>query len=254
MTAPHNGQDKSKGNSPRRTKIHLRQVCFSFGTTPILDKINIDIPENHITAITGPSGQGKSTLLSCINRLWEETPGARMTGGVEIRFNGRFQNIGTLPAHDLRRKVGTVFQVPTPLPMSIYKNVAFPLKLQGKDKGTGARHQVEEALKRTHLWGEVKDRLDQDARALSGGQQQRLCMARALVLRPRILLLDEPTSSLDPAAGEHIEALLTELKSQCTLVLISHYMDQVARIADQRLTLEQGRITQNRHSPLPKKL
>ncbi|MCG8564119.1 MAG: ATP-binding cassette domain-containing protein, partial [Desulfobacterales bacterium] len=126
--------------------------------------------------------------------------------------------------------------------MSIYKNVLFPLKLQGKDQGQEARSQVKEALKSTHLWEEVKDRLDQDARSLSGGQQQRLCMARALILRPQVLLLDEPTSSLDPGAGEHIEALLTQLKSQCTILLISHYMDQVNRIADQRLSLEQGRL------------
>lgn len=227
---------------PADPKIRLRDICFFFGNTRILNQVNVDIPENRITAVTGPSGQGKSTLLSCLNRLWEETPGARMTGNVDIRFNDRFQDIRTLPAHQLRQKVGTVFQVPTPLPMSIYKNVVFPLKLQGKDKDREARHRVEQALKRTHLWQEVKDRLDQDARALSGGQQQRLCMARALVLRPQVLLLDEPTSSLDPGAGERIEALLTELKSQCTILLISHYMDQVARIADQRLSLEQGRL------------
>jgi len=209
-----------------------------------LRDITTQFAENAITAIVGPSGVGKSTLLMTLNRLWESIPSAKMKGKVEVKFDGRFCDIydRSFSLPQLRRLVGMVFQVPNPLPMSIYKNIAFPLKLAGyKDKGL-IGHRVEQALKRAYLWNEVKDRLTEDALALSGGQQQRLCIARALVLEPEILLLDEPTSSLDAKAGAVIEELLASLKDHCTLLVVSHYLDQVKRIADTVVELSNGRF------------
>ena len=225
-----------------QTKIRIEHLFFYYADHGVLNDITVQFAENTITTIVGPSGKGKSTFLMTLNRLWENIPGAHMTGKVEIRFGGCFHDIydSAYPLDRLRRSVGMVFQVPNPLPMSIYKNVAFPLKLAGfKDKHQIA-HKVETALKRAFVWKEVKDRLNDDARALSGGQQQRLCIARALILEPEILLLDEPTSSLDARAGAVIEDLLVSLKERCTLLVVSHYLDQVKRIADTVLELSDG--------------
>lgn len=206
----------------------------------------MEIAENTITAVTGPSGQGKSTLLMTLNRLWESSEGARVKGDIQIRFGQKFQNIYDpgFRVSELRKKVGMVFQMPNPLPMSIYKNIVFPLKLTGAHRQKDAAFRVETALKRAFLWEEVKDRLNEDARSLSGGQQQRLCIARALILNPEVLLLDEPTSSLDDTSGRMIESLLLEVKKTCTLLLVSHYLDQVKRIADTGMRLSRGQITQ----------
>lgn len=227
-----------------RDKIRLTQISFFYGRRLILDRIDTTFAEHAITAIVGPSGQGKSTLLTAVNRLWEEIPGARVDGKVEILLDGRMRNIcaNGYPLNRLRKKVGMVFQNPNPLPMSIYKNVAFPLKLAGKMKKQAIQNQVYEALSRAFLWDEVKDRLDADARILSGGQQQRLCIARALMLKPEVLLFDEPTASLDTSASRIIEELLLSLKSQCTILMVSHYMDQVHRVADCIMELAHGRL------------
>jgi phosphate transport system ATP-binding protein len=227
-------------------KIQLDALCFFYGQRRILDRITYGFRQNALTAIVGPSGQGKSTLLTVVNRLWEEIPGARVEGGVEIRLEERRVTVnargGGYPLEQLRRKVGMVFQDPNPLPMSVFKNVAFPLKLCGEKRRSAVAEQVREALVRTFLWDEVKDRLDEDARTLSGGQQQRLCIARALVLRPEVLLLDEPTASLDARASGVIEDLLVSLKPHCTLLVVSHYMEQVRRVADAVVTLADGRL------------
>ncbi|MBW2194300.1 MAG: ATP-binding cassette domain-containing protein [Deltaproteobacteria bacterium] len=225
-------------------KINVYHLDFSYQGHRILKNVTTQFEENTLTAIVGPSGVGKSTFLTTINRLWETVPLANMKGNVEIKFNGCFHDVYdqsfSLPR--LRRSVGMVFQTPNPLPMSIYKNVAFPLKLTGeKDKKLVARN-VEKALKRAYLWQEVKDRLTDDANLLSGGQQQRLCIARALVLEPEILLLDEPTSSLDSRAAMVIEELLLTLRPNCTLIVVSHYLDQVSRIADRVIELSDGRF------------
>src|SRR4030042_3290033 len=182
-----------------RVKVTMRDVYFSYQGREVLRGISADFKENSITAIVGPSGVGKSTLLTTMNRLWESTPGATMKGTVKIKFNGSFHDIcsPSYPLPKLRRQVGMVFQVPNPLPMSIYKNVAFPLKLAGRKDKEQARRSVEAALSQAYLWEEVKDRLNEDALSFSVGQQQRLCIARALVLEPEVLLMDEPTSSLD---------------------------------------------------------
>lgn len=229
-------------------KIKIEHLFFSYGGRFVLRDVNLRIAENTITAIIGPSGIGKSTFLMTLNRLWETIPGAGMQGRVEIKFQGRFQEIHdrNYPLTTLRRSVGMVFQTPNPLPMSISRNVAFPLKLAGFRKKSEMADRVEQALKRAYLWDEVKDRLNEDALRLSGGQQQRLCIARALILEPEILLLDEPTSSLDPKAGAVIEELLVNLKDSCTLLTVSHYQDQVQRIADTVFELAEGKFAQSR--------
>lgn len=221
-----------------RSKIKIRNLDFFYKNHQILSQVNQTIPENAITAIVGPSGIGKSTFLSLFNRLWENIPGAKIKGSVLVRFSRNrgkgFCDINSpnFSALELRRAVRMVFQTPNPLPMSIFKNVSFPLKLAGINKKNEVDELVTNAIKVCGLWPEVKERLDKKASVLSGGQQQRLCMARALVMNPEILLLDEPTSSLDPASGEKIEQLMVDLKKRCTLVMVSHNHDQVKNICD----------------------
>lgn len=225
-------------------KIRIENVTFSYWGRTILDGANATFQAKTITAITGPSGTGKSSFLTVMNRLWESIPGARVTGKILICDGSEFKDIQSrdFPLSRLRRTVGMVFQIPNPLPMSIAGNTAFPLKLAGVSNKKIVAERMEQTLRRTHLWNEVKDRLNEDARNLSGGQQQRLCMARALILEPEVLLLDEPASSLDAKAAAGIEDLMHDLKHQCTLIVVSHYMDQVQRIADRVLTLEEGRF------------
>jgi phosphate transport system ATP-binding protein len=227
-----------------KTKIRLSDISFSYSNRLILKQINAEFAEHCITAIVGPSGQGKSTLLTIINRLWEDIPATSLHGKIEVWLNGAPQDIydSAYPADRLRRKVGMLFQTPNPLPMSICRNVAFPLKLAGIKDRELVDHKVETALRQAFLWKEVKDRLDDDALALSGGQQQRLCIARALIMKPEVLLLDEPTSSLDSRACRVIEELLVRLQQQCTIVMVSHYLDQVKRVADTAWQLEDGRL------------
>ncbi len=225
-------------------KIIVDHISFSYDSRLVLDDISGCFSERTITAIIGSSGAGKSTFLMILNRLWENISGARINGHVWVRFEDEYKDIYAYSCHlpELRRKIGTVFQSPNPLPMSIFKNVAFPLKLSRFGDKKKIFTKVETALRRAFLWDEVKDRLDQDARKLSGGQQQRLCIARALVLEPEILLLDEPTSSLDAKAGTVIEKLLTALKQNCTILMVSHYLDQVKRIADSVFELSEGKF------------
>ena len=227
--------------SPDTIKIEVRRLSFAYGDNAVLNNLDIDVPEAAVTAVVGPSGRGKSTLLTVFNRLWEDIPGACMDGQVHIRLGGTLQDIyhPSIPLADLRRRVGMVFQTPNPLPMSIYKNVAFPLKMAGGIRRSEMRAIVERSLRRAFLWEEVKDRLGEDARALSGGQQQRLCIARALAVEPEVLLLDEPTSSLDEAATGIIEELILSLKAACTIVMVSHDTAQVRRVADHWIELSE---------------
>ena len=232
----------------KEIKIKIRQLSFSYNGKVILNKISMDFLNNEITAITGPSGSGKSTFLTILNRLWETTPNCAVQGKVEIKFGDNFQNIyqKQYSATHLRRQVGMVFQTPNPLPMSIYKNIAFPLELSGQNDKKKNKIMVEECLKLTGLWEEVWDRLNSSALELSGGQQQRLCIARAMILQPEILLLDEPTSSLDHKAAIAIEHLLVKLKKQCTILIVSHYLDQVQRIADSIVEIQNGTFKQHK--------
>jgi len=224
--------------------ISTKQLCFRYGGVSILNDIDLDLPAGEIIAITGPSGIGKSTLLSIFNRLWEENGNGRLDGRVELRLDGSMVDIyrGSYPLDNLRRKVGMVFQTPNPLPMSIAKNLAFPLRLMNiKDKDLIAA-KSEELLRKVHLFNEVGDRLQSNATHLSGGQQQRLCLARSLMLEPEILLLDEPTSSLHQHGCLRIEELLQELRSTTTILMVSHYQDQVHRIADRCYELHDCRL------------
>jgi phosphate transport system ATP-binding protein len=215
-------------------KIRVAGLSFSYRDRTILQDVSVSFPENAISALSGSSGVGKSTFLMTLNRLWENISNAKMKGTVEIKLQNQFRNIYApdLAVTDLRKMVAMVFQVPNPLPMSIRKNVAFPLKLSGERNRGIVGEKIEQALKMANLWNEVKDRLNEDARNLSGGQQQRLCIARALVLEPEVLLLDEPTSSLDQASTTIVEDLLLKLKDRLTILIVSHHPEQVKRIAD----------------------
>lgn len=226
------------------TKILTEKLCFSYKNKSVLHDINLVLPENSIIAVTGPSGTGKSTFLSIFNRLWEENGGGDFKGRVMIRLTDGTVDIYSkeLSVSKLRRSVGMVFQTPNPLPMTVFKNIAFPFILQGGIKKREVAEKVETMLRKVHLFDEVKDRINSDARNLSGGQQQRLCIARALISDPEIILLDEPTSSLDGKACAKIEELLIELRENRTLLMVSHYQDQVQRVADQVYEMADRRL------------
>jgi phosphate transport system ATP-binding protein len=212
------------------TILRTENLCAFFGTNQILKNINIDIPEKKVTAFMGPSGCGKTTFLRCINRMHELNPDARAEGKIRLHYEDVYQ----MDAMTLRRRVGMVFQRPNPFPtMSIEENVVAGFTLNGlKLKAKEKNEIVEDALKKVALWDEVKDKLSKRATSLSGGQQQRLCLARTVAMKPEVILLDEPTSALDPLSTAKIEDLLYELKGNYTLVIVTHNMQQAARISD----------------------
>ncbi len=211
-------------------EIDIKNLNFYYGTFYALKNINLPIPKRKVTALIGPSGCGKTTLLRCLNRMHDLYPGNLYEG--EIIFQGK--NI--LNKHtdliELRNKIGMVFQKPTPFPMSIFDNIAYGLRLRGIKNKTELKDRVEKALKEAVLWEEVKDKLNQSALGLSGGQQQRLCIARAIAVEPEVLLFDEPTSALDPISTGKIEDLIVQLKEKITIVIVTHNMQQAARISD----------------------
>jgi phosphate transport system ATP-binding protein len=210
--------------------INVNNLNAFFGTNQALHDVNMQVPPNHVTAIIGPSGCGKSTYVRCLNRMHETLPGTRVTGSVKI---GEFDAYDG-SAVELRRRVGMVFQKPNPFPaMSIYDNVAAGLKLNGFHSRRELDEVVEHALKVAALWEEVKDHLRKKSGAsLSGGQQQRLCIARALAVQPEVLLMDEPASALDPISTAKIEELIFQLQQNYTVVIVTHNMQQAARVAD----------------------
>jgi phosphate ABC transporter ATP-binding protein, PhoT family (TC 3.A.1.7.1) len=210
-----------------KTRMEVKNLNFYYGSTQALKNINMPIYDRKVTALIGPSGCGKTTLLRCLNRMHDLYPNNRYEG--DILLDG--ESIFKMDVIDLRSKVGMVFQKPTPFPMSIFDNVAFGLRLKGI-KGTELKDRVEKALKDAALWDEVKDRLKDSAFSLSGGQQQRLCIARAIAVEPEVLLFDEPTSALDPISTAKIEELIVELKKKITIVIVTHNMQQAARISD----------------------
>jgi phosphate transport system ATP-binding protein len=231
--------------SPEATKpcIVSSHLSAFFGANAAVKDVSISIPQNAVTAIIGPSGCGKSTLLRCFNRMHETVPLARVEGSVEILGTSIYGD-GTSPIA-VRRHVGMVFQRPTPFPtMSIRANVAAGLRVDAKSHAArGATDEiVEEALQRAGLWAEVKDQLDDSAMALSGGQQQRLCIARALATRPRVILLDEPTASLDPLSTQKVEELVYDLRKSITVVIVTHNMQQAARVSDGTAFLLMGEL------------
>jgi phosphate transport system ATP-binding protein len=211
-------------------KLSIRNLSFHYGTFQALKPLTMDIPEQRVTAFIGPSGCGKSTLLRTMNRMYALYPGQKATG--EILLDG--ENILD-PKQDLnllRAKVGMVFQRPTPFPMSIFDNIAFGVNLYERLPQGMLEERVEWALRRAALWDEVKDKLHQSGMGLSGGQQQRLCIARAIAVKPEVVLLDEPCSALDPISTARIEELISELKKEYTIIIVTHNMQQAARVSD----------------------
>jgi len=224
-------------------QIQISQASFYYGTKQALFDISIDIPARLVTAFIGPSGCGKSTLLRTLNRLNDTIPGARLQGRIEIDGQDIY-GPGT-DVVDLRRRVGMVFQKSNPFPKSIFENVAYGIRVNGLAAGRSDLHgQVEESLKAAALWDEVKDRLHDSALSLSGGQQQRVCIARALAVRPEILLMDEPASALDPIATQRIEELIYQLKKDYTIVIVTHNMQQAARVSDRTAFFWLGRLVE----------
>ena len=215
---------------PLKTAIQIRNLNFFYGKFHALKDNNLDIAEHRVTAFIGPSGCGKSTLLRTLNRMYSLYPGQRAEG--EINFYG--QNILDPKQYLnlLRARIGMVFQKPTPFPMSIYDNIAFGVRLYEKLSRGEMDERVEWALTKTALWNEAKDKLNQSGLALSGGQQQRLCIARSVAVKPSVILLDEPTSALDPISTAKIEELVHELKSEYTVAIVTHNMQQAARVSD----------------------
>jgi len=218
----------SPHDTATKPKLKAEKLNFFYGNFQALHGITLEVPEKHITALIGPSGCGKSTFLRTLNRINETIKNTRYDG--EVLLDG--QNVLELDVTNLRRRVGMVFQRPNPFPKSIFDNVAYGLRVNGLQGKRSLADQVEQSLKRAALWDEVKDKLHQSAYSLSGGQQQRLCIARALAVDPEVLLLDEPCSALDPIATAKIEDLLFTLKDQCTQVIVTHNMQQAARVAE----------------------
>jgi phosphate transport system ATP-binding protein len=212
-------------------RISIRNLDFFYGSNKALKGINLDIPDRQVTGMIGPSGCGKSTLLRVLNRMYDLYPGQRATG--EAVLDG--QNIvgKDTDLNALRARIGMVFQKPTPFPMTIYDNIAFGVRLHERLNKAEMDERVEWSISRAALWTEVKDRLNTSAMGLSGGQQQRLCIARTIAVRPDVILFDEPTSALDPISTLKIEELIDELKSDFTIVIVTHNMQQAARCADQ---------------------
>ena len=219
-----------KVSEEKALEIKKLQFTYASADEPSLKEITMPIAKNSVTALIGPSGCGKSTLLRSINRMHDLYPGNKYEG--EIIYNGRNILDAKEDLIDLRINIGMIFQKPTAFPMSIKDNVAYGLKLQGIKNKTELADRVEKALKDAAIWKEVKDRLKHDANGLSGGQQQRLCIARAIAVEPEILLFDEPTSALDPISTQGIEELVTELKEKVSIVIVTHNMQQAARVSD----------------------
>ncbi len=214
----------------QKNALEIRNLNFFYGSFQGLKNINMEIQERKVTAFIGPSGCGKSTLLRSINRMYDLYPGQRAEG--EINFYGDNILDANQDLNLLRSRIGMVFQKPTPFPMSIYENIAFGVRLYEKLSRAAMDEHVEWALKKAALWNEVKDKLNQSGLSLSGGQQQRLCIARGVAVKPSILLLDEPTSALDPISTAKIEELISELMSDYTIVIVTHNMQQAARVSD----------------------
>ena len=211
--------------------ITVKDMCLWYGEHQALKDINIDIPSKSITAFIGPSGCGKSTFLKSLNRMNDLIPSVKITG--DVKYNGKNIFGSSVDVNELRREIGMVFQKPNPFPMTIYDNVAYGPRTHGVKSKAKLDDIVEQSLKDAAIWEEVKDRLKKNALGLSGGQQQRLCIARALAVKPAVLLMDEPTSALDPISTSKIEELTIKLKENYTIIMVTHNMQQAVRISDQ---------------------
>ncbi len=225
---------------PGTTKIDIKNLDFFYGKTKALKDVTLQIPEKRVTALIGPSGCGKSTLLRVLNRMHDLYPNQHATG--DCTMNGENLLGPEIDLMQLRQRIGMVFQSPTPFALSIFDNVAFGMRLHGRLARNDITQRVEECLIKAALWPEVKDRLTTSALALSGGQQQRLCIARAIAIRPEVILLDEPTSALDPMSTTKVEELIDELRHEYTIVIVTHSMQQAARCGDQVAFMYLGEI------------
>lgn len=236
------GRDPARATVIENPKLAIRRLDFYYGGFQALRGINMDIAERQVTAFIGPSGCGKSTLLRTLNRIYDLYPEQRASG--EILLDGRNILDRDQDLNALRAKVGMVFQKPTPFPMSVHENIAFGVRLYERLSRTRMDDRVEWALRKAALWDEVKDKLRQGGTRLSGGQQQRLCIARAIAVKPEVLLLDEPASALDPISTLKIEELIAELKNDYTIVLVTHNMQQAARVSDYTAFMYLGNLVE----------
>jgi phosphate transport system ATP-binding protein len=223
-----------------KIKIEVRHLSFYYGSTPALKNITMKIAENKITAVIGPSGCGKSTFIRCLNRMNDVLPGTRVEG--DILIDGQNIYSPQVDVIELRKRVGMVFQKPNPFPKSIFDNVAYGLRINGVKNKRIIEEIVEKSLRQAALWDEVKDRLKDNAFSLSGGQQQRLCIARALAVEPKVMLFDEPCSAIDPIATAKIESLIHQLKKNYTVIIVTHNMQQAARVSDYTAFLMLGEL------------
>lgn len=226
-----------------RALIEIDDVDFCYGAAQTLHDVTLNIHEREVTAFIGPSGCGKSTLLRCLNRMNDLIDGARVTAG-QIRIDGVNIHDPRVDVIELRKRVGMVFQKSNPFPKSIYENITYGLRIQGEKSKSRLDDVVEKSLRGAALWDEVKDRLHQSALGLSGGQQQRLCIARAVAVEPEIILMDEPCSALDPIATAKVEELIHELKSKFTIVIVTHNMQQAARVSARTAFFYLGRLVE----------
>ena len=236
------GADKRRSLADEDVCIQVQDLDLFYGEKQALNKVNIDIPKGRVTAFIGPSGCGKSTLLRCFNRMNDLVDTCRVEG--RIRIDGGDIYDAKIDVAELRRRVGMVFQKPNPFPKSIFENVAYGLRLQGVRDKRVLSEAVERALRGAALWDEAKDRLDDNAFGMSGGQQQRLVIARAIAIEPEVLLLDEPCSALDPISTAKVEELITELKAQYTIVIVTHNMQQAARVSHYSAYMYLGKLVE----------
>jgi phosphate transport system ATP-binding protein len=227
---------------PDTVKMAAKGLNFYYGRFKALQDINLTVYEKQVTALIGPSGCGKSTFLRCLNRMNDLIPGTRVEG--ELTLDGENVYAPGLDVVELRRRVGMVFQKPNPFPKTIFENVAYGLRVGGVRDNTYISQQVEKSLKGAALFDEVKDRIHDSALGLSGGQQQRLCIARALAIEPEVLLMDEPASALDPIATQKIEELIHELKRNFTIIIVTHSMQQAARVSDRTAFFYMGKLVE----------
>jgi phosphate transport system ATP-binding protein len=237
------GASTSAAPDRAEARLETRDFDLFYGARQALKQVTLRIPTGSVTAIIGPSGCGKSTLLRSFNRMNDLIPGVRVKGLVSV--SGADVNAGGVDVVELRRRVGMVFQRPNPFPKSIFENAAFGLRMLGLRDPAELAGRVEESLRRAALWDEVHDRLDRSALQLSGGQQQRLCIARCLAVEPEVILMDEPASALDPTATARVEELILELRERYTIVVVTHNMQQAARISDRAAFMLQGSLVEH---------
>jgi phosphate transport system ATP-binding protein len=232
-----------RDTAPKKTIVEIDHLDFFYGATQALNDITLDIQAKKVTALIGPSGCGKSTLLRCLNRMNDLIEGTRVGGGA-IRIHGVDIYQRDVDVIELRKRVGMVFQKSNPFPKSIYENITYGLRLQGLRDKAKLDEVVEKSLRGAALWDEVKDRLHQSGLGLSGGQQQRLCIARAIAVEPEIILMDEPCSALDPVATAKVEELIQELRAQFTIIIVTHNMQQAARVSDRTAFFYLGKLVE----------